>query len=131
MAEVTDLVLGVLWHDIGKFKQRARLPEDQGGDHVSIGVDWLRRYYGDCLVTALVATHHGSSVETWKSNFALIGYEADNCAASERAQFDPETDAAKAWSSGLPMASIFGRVRDPRPPGGSGALPSASPKFLA
>ena len=34
----TKMVLGALLHDIGKFKQRAALEEDNGSTHVQIRI---------------------------------------------------------------------------------------------
>ncbi|MBW1953421.1 MAG: type III-A CRISPR-associated protein Cas10/Csm1 [Deltaproteobacteria bacterium] len=126
MKDVESLALGVLWHDIGKFKQRARYPEDSGRSHVEIGVEWLENHYGRGRLSALVSTHHASSRETWESNDALIGYEADNCAASERKTYDPEIDRYTEWQHQICLANIFGRVADPRRLGDPSALPPPS-----
>jgi CRISPR-associated protein Csm1 len=126
MKDLQTFVLGVLWHDIGKFKQRARYPEDSGRNHVQIGVEWLERHYGSGRISALVSTHHASSRETWESNEGLIGYEADNCAASERKGYDPQIDHYNEWQHQMSLANIFGRVNDPRRPNEPTALPVAS-----
>lgn len=126
MEKTNDLILGMIWHDIGKFKQRARLPGDQGKNHMEIGATWLEQHYDSGLIIALVSTHHGSVKETWESNISLIGYEADNCAASERKAYDPRSDIDQEWHRTIPLANIFGRVRDPRRPADPDALPPPS-----
>jgi CRISPR-associated protein Csm1 len=116
MVNVNDFVLGVLWHDIGKFKQRARLAEDQGKTHSQIGADWLETHYGSRLISTLAACHHGQEPDTWKSNLSLLAYEGDNCAASERKAYEAQEDLGQEWQARLPLGNIFGRVRNPRSP---------------
>ncbi|MBM4276179.1 MAG: type III-A CRISPR-associated protein Cas10/Csm1, partial [Deltaproteobacteria bacterium] len=93
---------------------------------------WLEEQYGGGLLTALVRTHHGHTPETWKANLSLIGYEADNCAASERKKYDPDADRRWEWQARIPLVNIFGRIRDPRQykdPGKPPPLPP--PSYLA
>jgi CRISPR-associated protein Csm1 len=114
MVNLRDFVLGVLWHDIGKFKQRTRFPEDQGKTHSHIGAAWLEEHYSQGLIPSLAACHHGQEADTWKSNLSLLAYEGDNCAASERKAYDPLEDRGQEWQARLPLVNIFGRVQDPR-----------------
>ncbi len=111
---ITNLVLGALFHDIGKFKQRASLPEDKGKSHVEIGHSWLISQYGEGLISSGARNHHGNEPETWQSNLGLLFYEADNCAASERkTEYDPARDIGKEWQRTIPLANVFSRVRNP------------------
>ncbi|MEW6665745.1 MAG: type III-A CRISPR-associated protein Cas10/Csm1 [Thermodesulfobacteriota bacterium] len=116
--ERNGLVLGSLFHDIGKIKQRAGYEEDRGKAHVQIGHEWLVSQYGEGLIASGARNHHGNEPETWESNMALLFYEADNCAASERrGSFDPEKDTGKEWQREISLANVFSRVRNPHPRG--------------
>lgn len=113
--DLRSFVLGALLHDIGKFKQRTDLPEDAGKTHVEIGHNWLISQYGEGLIASGARNHHGNEPETWETNFGLIFYEADNCSASERCDFDPQTDIGKAWHRQMRLGNVFGHVRNPDP----------------
>lgn len=116
--ERNRLVLGALFHDIGKIKQRAGYEEDRGRTHVEIGHEWLVSQYGEGLIASGARNHHGNEEETWMSNLSLLFYEADNCAASERkATYDPATDTGKRWQREISLANAFSRVRNPSPQG--------------
>ncbi|MFY9111966.1 CRISPR-associated protein Csm1 [anaerobic digester metagenome] len=109
----TKMVLGALLHDIGKFKQRAALEEDNGSTHVQIGYEWLKDHYGEGIISAGARNHHGNEPETWESNISLIIYEADNCSAAERKKYDPQNDKGKEWHRKIQLANVFSRIRDP------------------
>lgn len=111
--ELRNLVLGALLHDIGKFRQRAAFEEDEGKTHVQIGHSWLVSQYGEGLIAAGARNHHGNEPETWETNLGLIFYEADNCSASERCEFDPQRDVGQAWHRAMRLGNVFGHVRDP------------------
>lgn len=68
--ELQNLVLGALLHDIGKFKQRAAIEEDQGGTHVAIGHRWLVSHYGEGFIASGARNHHGNEPETWARSLA-------------------------------------------------------------
>jgi len=119
-----DLTLGALLHDIGKFKQRARLSEDAGKPHEEIGYEWLKLQYGESLVASAARNHHAHNQETWLSNLSLIVYEADNCAATERrSRYDPALDRGRGWHRQVQLASVFSRVADPHAEKNSAVLP--------
>lgn len=119
-----DLTLGALFHDIGKFKQRAGLSEDLGKTHEEIGYEWLKSQYGESLIASAARNHHKHTEETWLSNLSLIVYEADNCAASERrSRYDRALDKGKEWHRQVQLASVFSRVVDPHAETNAGVLP--------
>lgn len=113
--ERARLVLGALLHDIGKFKQRAALPEDSGKSHCEIGFEWLKSIYGDGPVARAAYDHHGMNSGGWESNLATIIYEADNLAAgkhfSGRGACEKET---VKWHQTVPLKNVFSLVRDVR-----------------
>jgi len=111
--ELNKFIIGALLHDIGKFKRRVQYPEDRGKTHSTIGHEWLMSQYGEGLIAAAARDHHGSEKETWDSNLSLLIYEADNLAASERKQYDPNLDVDKAWHRRVLLASDFSRIRLP------------------
>lgn len=104
-------VIGALLHDIGKFKQRAAFPEDQGKSHSIIGYEWLSSHYGEGIISASARNHHAHEPETWESNLSLIIYEADNLAASERKDYDPHLDILQSWQRDVLLACEFCRIR--------------------
>jgi len=114
--QFTRLVLGALFHDIGKFKQRARLEEDQGKNHSIIGYEWLSSQFGEGLIASLARNHHAGQPETWQSNLSILVYEADNLSASERKEFDPSVDVDRAWHHEVLLMSDFSRVCLPGDP---------------
>ncbi len=109
--ELNRFVIGALLHDIGKFKQRASYPEDEGKSHSTIGYEWLVSHYGEGLISASARNHHANEPETWESNLSLIIYEADNLAASERKQYDPNLDVGLSWQKEILLSSEFCRIR--------------------
>lgn len=109
--EFTKFVIGALFHDIGKFKQRAQYPEDKGKTHSTIGYEWLACHYGEGLIAAAARNHHGNEPETWETNLSLIIYEADNLAASERKEYDPRLDIEQTWQREVLLACEFCRIR--------------------
>ncbi|PIV22767.1 MAG: type III-A CRISPR-associated protein Cas10/Csm1 [Deltaproteobacteria bacterium CG03_land_8_20_14_0_80_45_14] len=108
--EYTKFVIGALLHDIGKFKQRVRLPEDKGKDHSTIGYEWLMSQYGEGLIAAAARDHHAREKETWESNLSLIIYESDNLAASERKIYDPALDIDQFWHRRVLLLCDFSRI---------------------
>ncbi len=109
------LCVAGLLHDVGKFKQRAELPEDKGLTHGQIGFAWLKDHYGETAVEALGAkNHHAGDEDVWSVNELLILYEADNCSASERrTHYDKTKDVSATWHRQVPLACVFSRVRNP------------------
>ncbi len=109
-----SLCLAGLFHDVGKFKQRAEFPEDRGLTHGEIGYRWLQEHYGETLVSLGAKNHHAADEDVWSVNDFLVLYEADNCSASERhTVYDKAKDASASWQRDLPLACVFSRVRNP------------------
>ncbi|RMH37045.1 MAG: type III-A CRISPR-associated protein Cas10/Csm1 [Nitrospirae bacterium] len=113
MTQIPRIALAALLHDIGKFKQRAAFPDDEGRTHIDIGYDWLVSEYGEGLIPAAARNHHKREPESHEANLALIFYEADNCSASERASYDPGKDLGQTWHRAMRLGNVFARVRDP------------------
>lgn len=111
LEELNKFIIGALLHDIGKFKQRAAYPEDEGKSHSIIGYEWLSSQYGEGIISASARNHHAHERETWESNLTLILYEADNLAASERKKYDPNLDVVQSWQRDVLLASEFCRIR--------------------
>ncbi|RMH04022.1 MAG: type III-A CRISPR-associated protein Cas10/Csm1 [Nitrospirae bacterium] len=107
------IALAALLHDIGKFKQRAAFPDDEGKTHIDIGYNWLVSEYGEGLIPAAARNHHKKEPESHEANLALIFYEADNCSASERAAYDPQKDVGQTWHRAMRLGNVFARVRNP------------------
>lgn len=107
--------LAGLLHDLGKFKQRAKLQEDHKLTHGEIGYRWLRKHYPEAtLITETARNHHSTDELVWQSNDLMVLYEADNCSASERrTTFDEYKDASTTWQRSVPLACVFSRVRNP------------------
>ncbi|SHF34082.1 CRISPR-associated protein Csm1 [Desulfacinum infernum DSM 9756] len=109
-----SLCLAGLFHDLGKFKQRAERSEDRGKTHGEIGYRWLQGHYGENLVALGAKNHHASDEHVWEVNDFLVLYEADNCSASERrTTYDNKKDVSAVWQRDVPLASVFSRVRNP------------------
>lgn len=106
-----DECLMALWHDIGKFRQRA-FP-DLKGTHGEIGKDWLARMYGEGMIAAGAGAHHAKDEETWQSNRTIALYEADNCAAAERRTRVDGPEEQGRWDRTVQLLNVFSRVRNP------------------
>ncbi|ROQ92049.1 type III-A CRISPR-associated protein Cas10/Csm1 [Desulfosoma caldarium] len=118
--------LAGLLHDLGKFKQRAQLPQDQGLTHGKIGHEWLQLHYDDALVAEGARSHHGSDELVWKSNDLMVLYEADNCSASERRTTRASVKETSAtWQRSVPLACVFSRVHNPHEDPPTSAPPPA------
>jgi len=129
-----SLCLAGLFHDVGKFKQRAGHSEDRGLTHGEIGYRWLRAHYGESLIALGAKNHHATDEDVWSVNDFLVLYEADNCSASERhSTYDKARDVSASWQRDVPLACVFSRVRNPHedepksvPPAAYWELPSRS-----
>lgn len=109
-----SLCFAGLFHDLGKFKQRAERREDRGKTHGEIGYEWLKDQYGETLVALGAANHHAADEHVWEVNDFLVLYEADNCSASERrTTYNKAQDVSAVWQRDVSLASVFSRVRNP------------------
>ncbi len=113
--ERRTLCLAGLFHDVGKFKQRAELDDDRGLTHGEIGFRWLKDHYGENSLISLGAkNHHATDEDVWSDNKLLVLYEADNCSASERrSHYDKAKDVSATWQRDIPLACVFSRIRNP------------------
>lgn len=103
-----QLLLGSLFHDVGKFVIRAR-KSGEGKDHSELGEAWLQQYE-DRLPPGLPAfarLHHARYFnEIRQTNLTLLVYHADNLsAAGDRMDKEGVFD-----HRGTPLASIFSRL---------------------
>ncbi len=101
------LILGSLFHDIGKFQQRG-VPESDRLKYNDYSSGFVNRIFGNQLLSNIVFNHHREDLE--KSNLkgkdrilAEIICEADNLASGDR-----ETD--KSINEHQPLECIFSKV---------------------
>lgn len=101
------LILGALFHDIGKFEQRG-IPQTERLKHQEYSSGFVNKIFNDNVLSTLVANHHKEDLE--KSGLigsnrvlAEIICEADNLASGER-QPDPSVKKQQ------PLESIFSKV---------------------
>ncbi len=106
-AEEKTLMLGALFHDIGKFKQRG-IPQGERLKHQEYSSGFVNNLFEDKLISDLVYNHHREELD--KSNlkglpkvFAEIICEADNLASGER---KPDKTVIKQQ----PLESIFTKI---------------------
>lgn len=106
-AEEKTLILGALFHDIGKFKQRG-IPQNERLKHQEYSSGFVNDLFKDKLLCNLVVNHHReelnkSNLSGVTKNLAEIICEADNLASGER-QPDPTVKNQQ------PLESIFSKV---------------------
>ena len=112
--EEKALLLGALFHDIGKFVQRCGVtPKTK---HQEIGVNLVNEYKqhfekivgaeNTGLVKTVIAEHHNGNS---KNDFVNICRQADHLSASERVGFDQEDDFSEKWSHKY-MVSLFSKI---------------------
>jgi CRISPR-associated protein Csm1 len=106
-AEEKSLILGALFHDIGKFKQRG-VSQSERLKHQEYSSGFVNELFSNKLLTDLVYYHHREDLNksnlNWKERaLAEIICEADNIASGER-QPDPNVKKQQ------PLESIFSKV---------------------
>ncbi|MGQ9847081.1 MAG: type III-A CRISPR-associated protein Cas10/Csm1, partial [Bacteroidales bacterium] len=101
------LILGALFHDIGKFEQRG-ISQTERLKHQEYSSGFVNKIFNDNVLSTLIANHHKEDLE--KSGLtgtnrvlAEIICEADNLASGER-QPDPSVKKQQ------PLESIFSKV---------------------
>src|SRR5262245_21959607 len=103
-----QLLLGSLFHDVGKFVIRSR-KSGEGKDHSELGEEWLQQYEERLPpgLPAFARLHHARYFnEIRESNLTLLVYHADNLsAAGDRMDKEGVFD-----HRGTPLASIFSRL---------------------
>lgn len=110
------LILGSLFHDIGKFEQRCT---NRKVKHQQLGAELvkeLEEYFLPILdndsgalqnLIDHIAEHHNSEI---KNDSINILREADHLSASERVEFsEPESDLSDKWSHKY-LSSLFGKI---------------------
>ena len=106
--EQEQVLLGSLFHDVGKFVIRSRR-SGEGKDHSELGEAWLLQYADrfPAGVPACARLHHARYFrEIRESNLTLLVYHADNLsAAGDRLDQEGVFD-----HRGTPLASIFSRL---------------------
>lgn len=103
-AEEKTLILGALFHDIGKFEQRG-VSQSERLKHQEYSSGFVNKMFNDKILSDIVYNHHREELN--KSNLtnssrilAEILCEADNLASGER---QPDKDVKKQQ----PLESIF------------------------
>lgn len=106
-AEEKTLILGALFHDIGKFQQRG-IPESQRLKHQEYSSGFVKNLFNDEKLSEIVYTHHKEELNKSELSgihraLAEIICEADNLASGERKP-DPSVKNQQ------PLESIFSKV---------------------
>ncbi|WP_337866286.1 type III-A CRISPR-associated protein Cas10/Csm1 [Ignavibacterium sp.] len=101
------LILGALFHDIGKFVQRGILQTERL-KHQEYSSGFINEVFKESVLSSIVANHHKEDLEKSKLSgtnrvLAEIICEADNLASGER-QPDPTVKKQQ------PLESIFSKV---------------------
>ncbi|MBI9072360.1 MAG: type III-A CRISPR-associated protein Cas10/Csm1 [Melioribacteraceae bacterium] len=109
------LLLGTLFHDIGKFEQRCTNKKEK---HEKLGADLFLKFKEYILpilnnsesafeTSKLIIGGHHSKIE---NDFIAIVKEADHLSASERVEFsEPESDLHQKWSHKF-LSSLFSKI---------------------
>lgn len=109
-AEEKTLILGALFHDIGKFEQRGNVNSRE--NHQTLSSGFVNRIFNNDKLATIVAHHHEKDLNEAISNGKLKGIdkilaeilcESDNLASGER-QPDPTVKNQQ------PIESIFSKV---------------------
>jgi CRISPR/Cas system-associated protein Cas10 (large subunit of type III CRISPR-Cas system) len=116
------LILGALFHDIGKFAQRCT---NEKTKHEEIGYRFLTQFEDEFInilgdsdsfykMREIVSTHHNRDS---KNSLVKITQKADHISASERVEFDePDADLKDKWSHKF-LASLFSKIYLTNPEG--------------
>ncbi len=102
------LLLGALFHDIGKFEQRAQKEGDIRERHNLLSASFVNKYFNDEILSQIVLAHHKSelkhsSLKGINKFIAEIVCEADNLASGER---KPDINVIRQQ----PFESIFSKI---------------------
>lgn len=112
-AEEKTLILGALFHDIGKFVQRCT---DKSKSHPVKGVDFVDEF-GDEFIKILgnennfkafrqiILTHHNPTEDS-----AKICKEADRTSASERVEKEENEEGGTDWNNNF-LCSLFSKIK--------------------
>lgn len=109
-AEEKTLILGALFHDIGKFVQRGNV--NKGENHQTLSSAFVNRFFNDEKLSNIVRNHHEKDLQEsirkgeikgTDKILAEIICEADNIASGER---QPDKTVTKQQ----PLESIFSKV---------------------
>jgi CRISPR-associated protein Csm1 len=111
--EEKTLILGALFHDIGKFVQRCT---DKSQSHPTKGVDLVDEFANEFITILgsednfnhfkkIIATHHHPSDEL--SNYCKI---ADHISASERVEKEENEEGGTDWNNNF-LCSLFTKIR--------------------
>ena len=109
-SEEKTLILGALFHDIGKFEQRGNINSKE--NHQTLSSSFVNRLFGDEKLANIVRNHHEKDLKESISKREIKGNEriiaeiiceADNLASGER-QPDPNVKKQQ------PLESIFSKV---------------------
>ncbi|MEP0861576.1 MAG: type III-A CRISPR-associated protein Cas10/Csm1 [Ignavibacterium sp.] len=109
-AEEKTLILGALFHDIGKFEQRGFV--DKRENHQTLSSGFVNRIFKNERLATIVANHHENDLKDAISKNELKGTdkilaeiicEADNISSGER---QPDKTVTKQQ----PLESIFSKV---------------------
>jgi len=113
--EEKTIIIGALFHDIGKFEQRCT---NEKTKHEQLGYRFLTLFeekfikiLGDTesfnLVRTIVSEHHNRNTE---NEFVNIIREADHLSASERVELDEaDSDLRERWSHKF-LSSLFSKI---------------------
>ncbi len=108
------LLLGSLFHDIGKFQQRCGVRTTT--KHQTLGKELIDEFYEQFLkivedeasaekIKYIIENHHNKN----EDNFTQICRTADHLSASERVGFDKEDEWKDRWSHKY-LSSLFSKI---------------------
>jgi len=105
--EEKTLILGALFHDIGKFQQRC-VPISQREKHQLLSSGFVNKLFENDSLANIVLNHHNSDLKKSRLSGAIrmiaeVICEADNLASGER---KPDLDVKNQQ----PLESIFTRI---------------------
>ena len=110
------LLLGSLFHDIGKFEQRCT---NERTKHEQLGYRFVTSFEDEFIkildddkesfiqMREIISEHHNRNIN---DGFVSITKEADHLSASERVEFDePNADLSEKWSHKF-LSSLFSKI---------------------
>lgn len=112
-AEEKTLILGALFHDIGKFEQRCT---DKAKSHPAKGVDLVNEFANEFIkildneknfeiFKQIISTHHNPVNE-----YAKYCKIADHISASERVEKEENEEGGTDWNNNF-LCSLFSKVK--------------------